>query len=221
MGAAPAVALVADDDEFFRFALAKILTKHFAFARVFEAMSLDSAFDCLRTNEGISAAFFDLSMPGVESPANLKAVRDRFPDMLVVVVSASQQRTDILQSLEAGVHGYVPKSLGIRGLTAALQAILAGKVYVPASIAVLQDRADEPPRGRSAGMAADGPQAAAKLTPRQREILALLAHGKSNKEIAHALGIREGTVKVHMLALFRSLGVRTRSAAAVAATRLL
>ncbi|MDP2378604.1 response regulator transcription factor [Reyranella sp.] len=214
------IALIADDDEFFRMALASILTSKLKFAEVVQAASLDEAVEKLSARSDISLALFDLAMPGIESPANLRAVRDCFKTLRVAVVSGSKSRRDVLTALEAGVHGYVPKGLGVTELAHALQLIVDGVIYVPPSIATLPSTAEErpaPPRD-----AVSPPKSAlATLTPRQRGVLALLVEGKSNKAIARDLDLGEGTVKVHMAALFRSLGVSTRTAAAVAGGRLL
>ena len=159
-------------------------------------------------------------MPGMESASSLRAVRDCFPALRMAVVSSSQNRRDVLAALEAGVHGYVPKELGVSELAQALQTIVAGVIYVPPSIAVL-------PANAITQVAAPGrlkvvaPSTIASMTPRQREVLTLLVQGQSNKAIARGLQLGEGTVKIHMAALFRSLGVKTRTAAAVAGGRLL
>lgn len=221
MGAGRRSALIADDDEFFRAALSAILTKQLGFAKVFEAASLDEALEKLGTQEGISAAFFDLSMPGVQSPANLKAVRECFPGTRMAVVSGSKRRQDILLALEAGVHGYVPKGLGIKDLTAALRTILEGAIYVPPGLADLPAISEESPDLLRQGSTSNNSAAASALTARQRDVLALLVQGKSNKDIARTLTLGEGTVKVHVAALFRNLGVNTRSGAAAAGVRLL
>lgn len=219
MKAQKKVALIADDDEFFRMALATILTSKLKFAEVVQAASLDEAVEKLSGRSDISLALFDLAMPGMESPANLRAVRDCFETLRVAVVSGSKNRRDILSALEAGVHGYVPKGLGVADLAQALQLIVDGVIYVPPAIADLPAQ-EAPAPAREA--AAPPPKAAlTTLTPRQRGVLELLVQGKSNKAIARDLDLGEGTVKVHMAALFRSLGVRTRTAAAVAGGRLL
>ncbi len=214
------IALIADDDEFFRMALTSILTNKLRFSEVVQAASLDEAVEKLTARSDISLALFDLSMPGMASPANLRAVRDCFKTLRVAVVSGSKSRRDVLSALEAGVHGYVPKGLGITELGHALQLIIDGVIYIPPSIAILPSLAEEQlvvsPQ-ESSPLKSD----LAILTPRQRGVLALLVEGKSNKAIARDLDLGEGTVKVHMAALFRSLGVRTRTAAAVAGGRLL
>jgi DNA-binding NarL/FixJ family response regulator len=219
MKAQKKIALIADDDEFFRMALATILTSKLKFVEVVQAASLDEGVEKLSARNDISLALFDLAMPGMESPANLRAVRDCFETLRVAVVSSSKNRQDILSALEAGVHGYVPKGLGVADLAHALQLIVDGVIYVPPSIADLPAQEQPAP---SREVAAPAPKAAlATLTPRQRGVLELLVQGKSNKAIARDLDLGEGTVKVHMAALFRSLGVRTRTAAAVAGGRLL
>ncbi len=219
MKAQKKIALIADDDEFFRMALATILTSKLKFAEVVQAASLDEAVEKLSARPDISLSLFDLAMPGMESPANLRAVRDCFETLRVAVVSSSKNRQDILSALEAGVHGYVPKGLGVADLAHALQLIVDGVIYVPPSIADLPAQGQPAPTRETAPPA---PKAAlAILTPRQRGVLELLVQGKSNKAIARDLDLGEGTVKVHMAALFRSLGVRTRTAAAVAGGRLL
>jgi DNA-binding NarL/FixJ family response regulator len=218
MKAQKKIALIADDDEFFRMALATILSSKLKFAEVVQAASLDEAVEKLSARSDISLALFDLAMPGMESPANLRAVRDCFETLRVAVVSASKNRRDILSALEAGVHGYVPKELGVADLAHALGLIVDGVIYVPPSIANLPSH-EQPAPARE--VAAPPKSALATLTPRQRGVLALLVQGKSNKAIARDLELGEGTVKVHMAALFRSLGVRTRTAAAVAGGRLL
>ena len=215
------VALVADDDEFFRLALAAILTTKLSFSEAIQAGSLDEAIDRLASGSQISLAIFDLSMPGMQSAASLRAVRESFDELTVVVVSASRRREDILLALDAGVHGYVPKGLGTGELTRALQMVLEGHIYVPRSITTVQSAEPKQHGSSSQSTLVQQHPDGASLTPRQREVLALLIAGKSNKEIARALKLGEGTVKVHVAALFRSLSVTSRSAAAGAGAKLL
>lgn len=218
----PRVALIADDDEFFRMAVSSILLSRFDIARVFETASLDKALEKLGQETDITLALFDLAMPGMEGAASLAAVRELFPDITVVVVSGSQRRDDILTALQVGVHGYIPKGYGADELTNALKAVLGGRLYVPASLTQLQDSARDSSPARSGDRQPTvNSDPLSGLTPRQRDVLDLLVQGRSNKEIARQLDLGEGTVKIHLAALFRNLGVRNRAAAAVAGAHLL
>ncbi|SFP07955.1 LuxR C-terminal-related transcriptional regulator [Tranquillimonas alkanivorans] len=211
--AARGAALIADDDEFFRMALGVILTDRLGFAEVIEATSLDDALDQLSSRSDISLALFDLAMPGMKSAASLRSVREEFAALKIAVISGSRRRSDILTALTSGVHGYIPKSIGATNLYQTLTMVLEGQIYVPQSITEIDG-----------GEAQEADQAQPKLdslSPRQRDVLNLLILGKSNKEIARVLDLGEGTVKVHMSALFRSLGTRSRSAAAAVGAKIL
>ena len=219
-------ALIADDDEFFRAAVRAILTSSMGFADVVEAASFDEAVECLGDGEkgaAISLAVFDLSMPGISNPANLRSVRETIPNLPIIVASASERRCDIINSLDAGVHGYVPKRLGIEELERAIRIVLSGDVYVPILLTDVSriDAEPSPEPARTNDLPRPVTPRAPDLTPRQRDVLSLIVKGKSNKEIARALGLAEGTVRVHMTSMFRSLGVANRTAAAVAGSMLL
>lgn len=212
-------ALIAEDDEFFRIALKTILSDEFDFENFIETDNLDDALAGLGETSPVVLACFDLGMPGVDSPANLATVRELFPDTFVVVVSSSSRRSDILMALEAGVHGYVPKGLGVSDLTEALKTVMKGGIFTPSIIAdrnMVQDEAQENPVLNET-RTLDG----SSLTKRQWDVLELLAQAKSNKEIARTLDLGEGTVKIHVAALFRNLGVHNRSAAALAGMKLI
>lgn len=212
-GAAVKTALIADDDEFFRMALRVILIEQLGFSQVIEASTLDDAIEYLGRGE-VTLALFDLAMPGMTSAASLRAVREGFPDLNIAVISGSRRRDDVLLALTNGVNGYVPKSLGPAKIRNALELVLDGLVYVPQLITDLDAEELAQPRVARQGVL-DG------LTPRQTEVLRVLVQGKSNKEIARILDLSESTVKVHMSALFRTLGTSSRSAAAVMGAQLL
>ncbi len=215
------IGLVADDDAYFRMAVGAILSRQFGFSDIVEAASLDEALECLSEHPTICAALFDLSMPGMRTPTNLRAVRECFPGARVAVISGSNSRRDILLALEAGVHGYMLKSLSITELTGALRTVFDGGIYVPPSLADLSSIPVESPEERTETTPPAEPveTGGSPLTPRQQDVLDLLVQGKTNKEIAIALGLGEGTVKIHMAAIFRYFGVNNRAAAAVAGAR--
>ncbi|MBJ6123777.1 LuxR C-terminal-related transcriptional regulator [Microvirga splendida] len=198
-------------------ALGAILTRRFGFSDVIEVGSLDEALERLSEETEISVALFDLSMPGLRSPTSLRAVRECFPQTQVAVVSGSSSRRDMLLALEAGVHGYMLKSLSISELTTALEAVFNGGIYVPPSLADFSSDLAE--KMKDVAPSFEQGDMLGQLTPRQQDVLDLLVQGKTNKEIALALGLGEGTVKIHMAAIFRYFGVNNRAAAAVAGAR--
>jgi DNA-binding NarL/FixJ family response regulator len=218
MDTSPHIALIADPDQYFRLALEAILTARLDFSSVIHTASLDEALDQLLKQPNASLGLFELNMPGMTSATSLTAMRDCFPNVRVVVVSTSIRRQDILMALDAGVHGYIPKNVSPDELVAALQMVLDDGVYIPSSVASTTSLAVE---GRVLTTMPPRSSPADTLTPRQREVLELLLEGKSNKEIARTLNLGEGTVKIHMAALFRTFGVNTRAAAAAAGTHLL
>lgn len=211
-------ALIADDDEYFRMAIGAILRDKLGFGRVVETASFDEALERLEQEDRVSLAVFDLHMPGLDSPAALRTIRESFPVERLAVVSGTRDRNHILQSLDAGAHGFVSKSQGAHELLAALQQIIAGSLYVSPVLAEIGPGMRDPHPDPTA---LRRPPGAPRLTPRQHDVLEMLVEGKSNKEIARALDLGAGTVKVHLAALFRSLGVANRAAAAVAGAELL
>lgn len=210
-----ACALIADDDEFFRIAVAAILTHQLGFETVLEASSLDEALDLLGSRDDIGLALVDLTMPGMEAGPGLPAIREGAPCVTLVVVSDTTSRIDILSALGAGVHGYVQKATGPAELCRALIMVLGGDIYVPASLA-------RPPYSESPIAPAFQQRSSegnTRLTQRQREILNALGSGNSNKQIARDLGLGAGTVKIHVAAVLRALQLPNRAAAAAYAAR--
>lgn len=199
-------ALIADDHELFRSGLKQLLIDALGAADVREAETLDQAIEIL-TNEGAGdLVLVDLRMPGMNGAEALAALRDGFPDAKIAVVSAWEERSEIFAALGAGVHGYIPKSLPSTEIAEALRSILEGRIYVPAAIGKREP--GSPPVG--VAPSADGQD---KLTGRQKEVLNELLKGQASKEIARTLDIAEGTVKIHLAAIYRALGVRTRAEA--------
>lgn len=205
-------ALVVDRDEFFRIAFAAVLEKRLGFARVIEATRIDEALELLKAEPDLRLVLVDLACTVPPGPAALGPLRDARPDLVVAIMANTVDREQVLATLSAGLHGYVCKAEGLQAVTAALKAMLAGSIHVPASMARRDVQSAEP----------DGPGATrGALTHRQLDVLRLLVEGRSNKDIARILGLGEGTVKTHVAALLRVLKVQNRSAAAVTGQRLL
>ena len=154
----------------------------------------------------------DLRMPGWPGFEGIRAVRALQPDMPLVVVSASEDLGDIRQALDHGADGYIPKSSSSAILRGALDLVLCGGVYIPPM--AVHASPEPPERHREPE---DRHRGSHRLSPRQREVLTALCAGKPNKQIAYELGLSEGTVKIHMTAVFKSFGVRSRTQAVIAA----
>jgi len=203
-------ALIADDHGLYRTGLGFLLRDQLGFDEIVEVAGFDEALDQLAANREITLALFDLSMPGMGGPDSLVLVREAYPDLRVAVVSASEDRNDVLATLAAGLGGYVPKSLPDDEIVAALESVISGKVFVPQFLAhpAPGQRFAPPltplPRPDKALRLED-------LTRRQRDVLDGVLKGLSNKEIARNLDIAEGTVKIHLSALFSHLGARNRT----------
>ena len=197
--------LIADDHELFREGVRALLMDALDASDVRQAASLDDALDLLADGPAPDLLILDLHMPGVSGVESLGALRDAFPGSKVVVMSASEDRGAIIAALHCGVHGYIPKSLSAAQIEAALRDVLSGRIYVP-SVIGRRDGGLEPERPMP-------PVTVEGLTTRQKDVLSELMKGQSSKEIARALGIAEGTVKIHLAAIYRSAGVRTRAEA--------
>jgi DNA-binding NarL/FixJ family response regulator len=200
----PIQALIADDHELFRSGMKQLLVDVLHAEDVREAETMDHALEIL-TNDGAGDLILvDWRMPGMSGAESLAALRDGFPEAKVAVISAWEERADILAALGAGVHGYIPKSLPSSQIATALQGILDGRIFVP------------PAMGKREGGSGDSTSPKLdqdKLTLRQRDVLTELLKGQASKEIARTLDIAEGTVKIHLAAIYRALGVRTRAEA--------
>lgn len=199
--------LIADDHELFRSGLRQLVIDELHATDVREAETLDQAIEILTNEGGGDLILVDLRMPGMSGAEELAALRDGFPDAKIAVVSAWEERAEILAALGAGVHGYIPKSLPSAEIAGALRSVLTGRIFVPAAIGKR-----DPGAAASQGIP-NTIDAGEKLTQRQKDVLNELLKGHSSKEIARTLNIAEGTVKIHLAAIYRALGVRTRAEA--------
>jgi DNA-binding NarL/FixJ family response regulator len=210
--------LIADDHGLYRKGLRSTLEAALPVLEICEAHCLDEALIAIEADDCFDLVLIDLYMPGVLSFDSLRAARECYPKLRFMVISASDARDDVLASLGAGLHGFVSKLQPDSEIVAAVEQVLDGAIYVPPWLA--QARFFESGRsGLQTHLKAQ--DSLARLTPRQRDVLPLLAQGMSNKEIARALKIAEATTKIHAAALCRVLGVRNRTEAAVAARQLL
>jgi len=162
------------------------------------------------------AILLDVRMPGMSGIETLKQLRASGVSVPVVMLTMSREDADLSAALRGGAQGYLLKDMESEELVPALEAVLRGEpVVAPEMVGTLAHLVQT-----EAGPARKAPRPAtpfAGLTPRELEILEHLAGGLSNKMIAQALDITDGTVKLHVKAILRKLGMRSRVEAAVAA----
>lgn len=201
--------LVVDDHPLYSDALEAALELVFDQCEIRKVASLGAALQ--ETNGGFAPelVMFDLKLPDVTGISGFVSLRRHLPDARILVIS-SLASFDLVQSLlKEGAAGFLPKNTSARGLRSVLAEITAGRIYVP------KDYRTPNPCERD-GLAAqfDHPKLA-ELTPQQQRIMRLICCGKPNKQIAYELSLAEATVKAHITALLRRLGVRNRTQAVV------
>jgi DNA-binding NarL/FixJ family response regulator len=155
-------------------------------------------------------------MPGMDGVAGVRRVRDAAPLLPLVVASGQDDPATIRAVLAAGVAGFIPKTESCDVVLHAIRLVRSGGVYVPAQMLARSFRATAGRPGDS--RAAD--EADGMLTPRQIDVLTQLLRGQPNKLIARELGLTEGTVKIHVAAILRTLRARNRTEAVVRAREL-
>lgn len=200
--------LVVDDHPVFRDGLAALLRQAAENTIVLQAPECASALIIADEHQDLDAVFVDLMMPGMSGDLAVREFGKRRPELPVVVLSSSENPSDVRRALNAGALGYIPKSANPQTLLSALQLVLSGNIYVPPLLA----RAAQPAKNESGGKGTTVP--VEQLTERQVDVLKHLCTGLSNKEISSRLGIAEKTVKVHVAAIFKTLNVVNRTQAA-------
>jgi len=203
----PAIGL-ADDHPLVRAALRTALRELGPGTRFHEATGIDETLALVAAHPELDLLLMDLHMPGVRGADGVARVREQAPALPIAVISAEERSDAIAELFALGVAAFIPKSDPEAVIVNAARIVLAGGSYVPPRFL----------QGASAS-AADGGSGVPALTQRQRDVLRLLARGLPNKLIARELGLTEGTVKVHLFAVFRALGVRNRTEAVLAAQR--
>jgi DNA-binding NarL/FixJ family response regulator len=208
--------LLVDDHHLFRQGLKFLLADLESEIEFSEADSLSTALAHARM-PAPELVLVDLHMPGEESLHVLTTIRSAFDASMVVVLSSEDSPDVILRAIDVGASGYVPKSSTPQVLIAALRLVMAGGIYIP------------PPALRAFGGAAPAVASTVRttltrevdgLSGRQMEVLLKAVQGKANKVIAREMQLSEGTVKAHLSAAFRTLGVQNRTEAVFAAARL-
>ncbi len=205
--------LLVDDHALFRDGMHYVLRKLDEQVEILDAGNFPDALNAARDNPDLDLVLLDLHLPGSEGAPSVKLFHTSYPDVPVVVVSGTDQRDDIERVMNSGAMGFVSKMSSGQDMLHALRLVLDGGVYLPPQLlqhALIQVREDK----RSWRTNEFG------LTVRQMEVLQQLASGLSNKDIGLSIGLAEGTVKIHVAAIFQALRVNKRMDAVQAAQRM-
>jgi len=203
--------LIADDHPLFRDALKGALKHALPDGDVHEADQVGSLLALIERHPDAELLLLDLNMPGAQGFSALVHVRAAWPGLPVVVVSAREDPLTIQRALAHGAAGFIPKSADLATLVHALRTVRDGGVWAPADAHHHAELAPE-----EAALA----RTLATLTPQQFRVLGMVCSGLLNKQIAYELDISEATIKAHMTAILRKLGVHTRTQAVMLAGKL-
>jgi len=205
--------LLVDDHALFRDGMRYVLRKLDEHVVILDAGNFQDALDLAKNNADLDLALLDLNMPGSEGAASVKLFHAAYPDVPLVVVSGTDQRDDIERVMNSGAMGFISKMSSGQDMIHALRLVLDGGVYLPPQLLqhVLNQVREDKRSWRSNEFG---------LTVRQMEVLQQLAAGLTNKDIGLAIGLAEGTVKIHVAAIFQALRVNKRIDAVQAAQRL-
>jgi DNA-binding NarL/FixJ family response regulator len=203
--------LIADDHPLFRGALREAVSGLFEAVEIVEAGSLDEAAKLLETNADVDLILLDLSMPGVRGFSGLMYLRAQYPSIPIAIVSAIDDPTIICRCLDFGASGFIPKTLGVETIRAAVKRVLDGGVWTPPHVDL--ERSED---AESAILI----ERLGTLTPQQVRVLMMLSEGLLNKQIAYELGVSEATVKAHVSAILQKLGVDSRTQAVIAVGKI-
>lgn len=205
--------IIADDHPLFRSALRTAVAQLLPGVHIIEADSPEALNRAVQEHPRADLILLDLRMPGVQGFSALITLRGQYPAIPVVVVSAVEEPAVMRRALDFGACGFIPKSAGLDTIGAALRSVLEGGVWLPPGVAetvAAEDAADR-----------ELAQRISSLTPQQFRVLMMLADGRLNKQIGGDLNVSEATIKAHVTAILRKLGLYRRTQAAVLAQRLL
>ena len=203
--------IVADDHNLVREGLKPFLHELGDDVQVLDAGSLDEAIARAESAESLRLVLLDLRMPGMNGLAGIEVFHRRFPTVPVVILTGHINRDDVMAAVRIGASGYIPKTISGISLTNALRLVLSGEKFLPAFM--LTDEPEEPTVADAPRVASGKPTPLDTLSPREREILAQLIEGRTNKDIARRLDLQEITIKIHLRNVYRKIGAVNRAQA--------
>jgi DNA-binding NarL/FixJ family response regulator len=203
--------IIADDHPLFRGAIRSALLVARPDSNVMEAGNFEEATRLVVENPDADLILLDLNMPGSSGLSGLISLRAAQPSVPVVVISATDDGVTVRRALDLGASGYVSKSAGMEEIRDAISTVLAGGISTPANLEL---------SGETDPEVADLIARIQSLTPQQKRVLAMLAEGLLNKQIAYELSVSEATIKAHVSAILQKLNVDSRTQAVIKLSKL-
>lgn len=217
--------LVADDHQLIREGLKHTLERIAQNSRVFEARDGDEVLRLVAHHPDLDLILLDFFMPGTNGYSLISTLCNEHPDIPVIVISASDDPLLMRKALDRGVAGFISKATDQEVVLEAIKRVLSGGIFVPPDMALAHlprlNKNNRDINGMNRPISPSTSKAIlARLTRRQREVLELIVQGKTNKDISRQLQVSENTVKVHVTAILKVLGVANRTQAVIMAQKL-
>ncbi|MGA3302256.1 MAG: response regulator transcription factor [Methylovirgula sp.] len=211
MGRTRSDIVIADDHPLVRGALRQAVEGAFKDVTVTETSDFDELILVLAAQPETDLVLLDLAMPGMHGFSGLIYLRAQYANIPVVVVSANDNRSVMRRCIEIGAAGFIPKTMDLDAMRAAIATVLAGGLWLPPDLG---------PATSSDPESADIIRRLASLTPQQMRVLMMLSEGLLNKQIAFELSVSEATIKAHVSAILQKLRVESRTQAVIAAAKI-
>lgn len=214
--------LVADDHELFLKGLELILADLGEDIKLVFAKDYTEIFKIIDKEHDFNLVLTDLAMPGAHWLEAMQKIHSILPETPIIILSAVFDKEIVQKSIKIGVAGYIPKTSSNAVIMGAINLVLSGGVYIPAELLSNTPKNEFDILKQVETLSAETPveNKLKILTPRQIEVLNLIAKGESNKQIAYDLSLTEGTVKLHVTAILKVLNVYNRTGAVIEASRL-
>ncbi|MDH5426337.1 MAG: response regulator transcription factor [Gammaproteobacteria bacterium] len=200
-------ALLVDDHELLLDSLEIILKEIDENLQVLKAKTCKAASEIISHEEDLSLVLLDLNLPDASGINLLLEFTAKHPLLPIIILSSSEDPVEMQQCLNSGALGFIPKTSSAKVIVNAVRLVMAGGIYIPKELL-------------SSKNGHDAQKSKLNLTPRQHEVFKLLISGISNKEIANNLSCTEATIKTHITAVLKALGVANRTQAALAAQKM-
>ncbi|MEW6983722.1 response regulator [Colwelliaceae bacterium 6471] len=206
--------VIADDHPLFRTALKQAVVECIANVEILEAENLAELLIIADNTPALEIVFLDLHMPGNDGFTGLTQLQNHFPDLVVIMVSSDDNPDIMRKAINFGAAAFIPKSANLTTIGCAIDSVLAGNIWLPENTEINSDQETALNHQKLA-------KQLAQLTPQQYTVLAMIADGQLNKQIAYELNIKETTVKKHVSAILLKLEVYNRTQAGLVYQQLM